>query len=149
MNITRAFAYLNRGQLRLMAVAVALAAAGCANGNNEASDLMPGGDESGYRWVGQGERGNFASAYGMCRRTLQMQNSTSLNSSFEQRTSDAVTYNTPNVTATGAASQSSLPNRRMFEGCMRSQGWVLGSVEAQPPSPSAQPTPSGSSPRNP
>lgn len=152
LNIIRSFADLNRGRLRLMTVALALTAAGCASGGNETSELMPSGEQSGYRWVGQGSQGNFGSAYGMCRRTLQMQSFSSLNSSFDQRTADAVTYSAPNVSVTGAASQASFPNRRSFEGCMRTQGWALaGSSEAQPmpappPAPAALP---GSTPGNP
>ena len=156
LNIIRSFADLNRGRLRLMTVALALAAAGCASGGNETSELMPSGEQSGYRWVGQGNQGNFGSAYGMCRRTLQMQSFSSMNSSFDQRTADAVTYSAPNVSVTGAASQASFPNRRSFEGCMRTQGWALAGSEAQPmpaspPAPAALPgsTPGNSTPGNP
>lgn len=138
MTMTANVGCLNRRGLRSLLVAMALAAAGCASDGDQASDLMPGG-ASGYRWVGQGEQGNFASAHSFCRQNARLQNFGSLGPGVEQRSVGSATYDLPDVTFTGVPSQSTYANRRSFDSCMRSQGWATAEPGAQPLPPTASP----------
>lgn len=135
-------------RMRPLLLVFALAAAGCSSAGNEAADLMPGG-ESGYRWIGQGEKGNFASSYGFCRQNIEYQNFGGPNSSIERPGGGTVIFNTPSPGISGYPATAGYANRRSFDSCMRSQGWASAD-QAAPASPAPSPAPpaAGSPPKD-
>lgn len=136
-----------RPMVRLACVAAAVAAltAGCAS--QGAGDRTAQDASYGYRWVGAGEPGDFATAAGFCRQTLQAENFGAL-PTWDQRGSNMVSYNMPDTGIAGASYRPGYAQRRDFDGCMKSQGWE-GTVIPPGAAPGAKPAPSSSPPPQP
>jgi hypothetical protein len=124
--------------------AAALVVAGCTHGGGDAASLQPGG-ESGYRWVGQGEKQDFAASYSFCRENQQLQQFGSLSPGGQSTGAGSSTYNLPDTNFVSAPQRGGYATRRSFDSCMRSQGWAIAEPATQPIQPQ-QPLPPASAP---
>ncbi len=114
----------------LAAAVVTLAfLAGCSSDWSKANP-----ENQGYQWQGQGEPNNFGGAYDFCRNTVG--DETSLQ---RQQVGGPLTTMTggPNIIPgdkqTSMSPRGTAANRRQFNQCMASQGWVA--PEPTPESP--------------
>jgi hypothetical protein len=94
----------------------------------------PGSENQGYQWRGEGEPGNFGSAYGFCRSTLGQE---TLGQRLEGGAGLATGIPGGPVTIPGyerntQATRTYAANRRQFTDCMASQGWVTAEPEPTP-----------------
>ncbi|NJO55056.1 MAG: hypothetical protein HC834_00440 [Rhodospirillales bacterium] len=128
----------NRRMMRWLVLLAAGLAAACASVDQPGDDLMAGG-QGAYRWVGSGEPANFATSFDFCQQTLRYQTFGS-RPSYDQRGAGSVTFNSPRVNYTGFPAAPTVPDRRSFDGCMRSQGWATAESAPSPDTdPSAPP----------
>jgi hypothetical protein len=110
----------------LAALLTVVAATACAqreSGGDSGDRSLMSTENSGFRWVGEGDPSNFASASGFCRRTVQAESFTTLPTQ-NQRSASTMVGDTPNVAITGVGQRDGFIARRSFVSCMRSQGWA-------------------------
>ena len=107
---------------------------GCQDG--QWSDSVP--ENQGYRWVGEGEPGNYGSAYTFCQSTLR-----EANAGARLEGGGGIATSVPGGPSTIPGydrtqqvynpNLSSVTNRRQFQGCMASQGWAVPEQASAPP----------------
>lgn len=107
--------------------------AGCSSSNND-NWSKPSSENQGYQWRGQGDPGNFGSAYGLCRSAL---GEATLGQRLEGGSSPVsnapgAPLGIPNYDRNTQSSRGYAGNRRQFNDCMASQGWVAAEPEPQP-----------------
>lgn len=144
MRINEHIVRFDRRELRGLLLTAALVAAGCTSGGSEMADLQPGG-EAGYRWVGQGEKQDFAASYSFCRQNQQLQGFGSLSPGGQSASAGSSTFNLPDTNFVSAPQRGTYPNRRAFDSCLRSQGWAVVEPATQPIQPQ-QPIPPTAAP---
>lgn len=94
----------------------------------------PSSENQGYQWRGEGDPGNFGSAYGFCRSALGEE---TLGQRLEGGGGPATNApGGPAVIPGYARNTQSSPtytaNRRQFTDCMASQGWVAAEPQPKP-----------------
>lgn len=129
--------------LTLLMVLVAIAS--CSGAGNEQSQTAAP-ENQGYRWVGEGEPGNFGSAYAFCRSTLREENA----GARLQGGAGAMATPPGGPTTIPGHYESAQPptyrtdvgEKREFQGCMEAQGWELAGTKKPTPSTTSVPPPS-------
>src|SRR5512144_753705 len=128
-----------QGKTLAMTALLAIAVAGCTN-EEEWAKASP--ENLGYRWVGEGEPGNFGSAYAFCRSTQRVE------SEGARLQGGAGTFSIasgggpatiPGYTRSTQGPRGDLTDDRQLRGCMQAQGWEL--TEAAQPAPPAPAVP--------
>lgn len=120
-----------------------LGLAGCGT-DEDWSHAAP--ENQGYHWVGSGEPGNFASAYGFCRSTLSADTE---GQQLQDASGPVITRPGGPTTIPGyqrsfQTGRSNVVPRSQFKGCMESQGWAVNQPAPEPVSAPAPTTPSPS-----
>lgn len=119
--------------LGLAAVVTLALLAGCSGDTDEWSKASP--ENQGYQWKGQGDPGNFGSAYGFCRSTVGEE---TVGQRLEGGSGPLSTIPGGPTVIPGyqrgaqTSSRSSVSNQRQFSDCMASQGWVSTAPEPTP-----------------
>lgn len=132
-----------RKAMTAAAVLAVVGLLGCAQ-DDQWSEAVP--DNQGYRWVGEGEPGNFGSAYSFCQSTqreanlgARLQGTGGLSSGTSGAGITTGARGGP-LTVPGLVSGqqtfnpsvNTVADRRQFQGCMESQGWALQEAASTP-----------------
>ena len=116
----------------LAAVVTLALLAGCTGADEDWSKANP--ENQGYQWRGQGEPGNFGSAYSFCRSTVGDE---TVGQRLEGGSGPLTTMPggptvIPGYQRGAQTARASTPTRRQFADCMASQGWVSTEPEPTP-----------------
>ena len=105
----------------------AASGSGCSNGDWDQAALPNQAQGQGYRWVGDGDEGNFGSAYSFCRNTLgdETQGQRLQGGAGAMTTLPGGPTTIPGYSPSTQSTRSSVSNQRQFTSCMESQGWAL------------------------
>ena len=124
--------------LGLAAIISVALLAGCTGTSEDWSKANP--ENQGYQWRGQGDPGNFGSAYSFCRSTLGEE---TVGQRLEGGSGPLSTMPggptvIPGYQRGAQPARSSTGNQRQFSDCMASQGWERTEPE---PAPAPKPSP--------
>lgn len=116
----------------LVAVVALALLAGCTSSGEDWSKASS--DNQGYQWRGQGEPSNFGSAYSFCRSTIaeETMGARLQGGSGPMNTVPGGPNVIPGYQQGARAARSNPVNRRQFNDCMASQGWVTNEPEPTP-----------------
>jgi hypothetical protein len=130
--------------LTLTALLTIVAVAGCSSAAEEEwKQASP--ENQGYRWVGEGEPGNFGGAYAFCRSTQRAESEGARlqgGAGVSSMATGGGPTTIPGYYRSVQGPRADLPDDRQLRGCMQAQGWELTET-AQPaqPAPAEQPPP--------
>jgi hypothetical protein len=139
----------DRRNAQVLAVLMMLVATTSCSGTSKGQLGEAAPENQGYRWAGEGEPGNFGSAYAFCRSTLREETTGARlqGGMGTMGTPPGGPTTIPGYTqgAQPSTYRSDISQKREFQGCMQAQGWELAGTTK--PTPSMQPAPKPQSPQ--